>query len=506
VLNLLSQDRWQIKLSKCSFARQQISYLGHVISHQGVATDPAKIDVVTSWPIPTNCKELRGFLGLAWYYRKFVRHLGILAKPLTTLLKKHILFIWTSEHNQAFQALKSALSSVPVLALPNFTIPFALETDASGTGIGAVLTQEGHPLAFVSRALGVKNQGLSTYEKEYLAIILAVDQWRPYLQHAEFIIYTDQRSLSHLTEQQLHTPWQQRVFTKLLGLQYKIVYKKGVENGAADALSPRPPAGLEVFSASTAAPQWLSEVIQSYNKDPKATKLLTELSVQVSPQGPYSLQQGLIRYKGRVWVGDNVLIQRQIMSALHDSPLGGHSGFPVTYRRIKQIFAWPRLKQSVRDFMAACSVCQQAKPDRAKYPSLLQPLPIPDQACQVVSLDFIEGLPCSGPANCILVVVDTFSKYAHFIGLLHPFSALKVAQAFMTHVYKLHGLPQSLVSDRDHIFTSHLWQELFRLSGTKLQMSTAYHPQSDGQTERVNQCLETFLRSFTHSCPTKWSS
>jgi hypothetical protein len=140
VLNLLSQDRWQIKLSKCSFARQQISYLGHVVSHQGVATHPAKIDVVTSWPTPTNCKELRGFLGLAGYYRKFVRHFGILAKPLTTLLKKHTLFVWTNEHDQAFQALKSALSFASVLALPNFTRPFALETDASGTGIGAVLT------------------------------------------------------------------------------------------------------------------------------------------------------------------------------------------------------------------------------------------------------------------------------------------------------------------------------------------------------------------------------
>jgi hypothetical protein len=274
----------------------------------------------------------------------------------------------------------------------------------------------------------------------------------------------------------LHTPWQQRVFTKLLSLQYKILYKKGVENGAADALYMCPPVGLEVFSASSAAPQWLSEVVQSYNKDPNFTKLITELSIQASHHEPYALQQGLIRYKGRVWVGDNITIQRQIMLALHDNTLGGHSGFPVTYRRIKQIFVWPRLKQSVRDFVVACTDCQLAKPDHAKYPGLLQPLPIPDQAWQVVSLDFIEGLPRSGSANCILVVVDTFRKYANIIGLLHPFSTLKVAQAFMTHVYKLHGLPQSLVLDRDRIFTSHLWQELFRLSGTKLQMSIAYHP------------------------------
>jgi hypothetical protein len=155
-------------------------------------------------------------LGLAGYYRKFVRHFAVMAKPLTNLLKKNALFIWTSVHEDAFTTLKSALSSAPVLQLPNFSLPFELETDASAGGIGAVLSQQGRPIAFVSKALGIKNQGLSTYEKEYLAILMAVDQWRAYLQHDEFIIYTDQRSLAHLTEQKLNTFWQHKVFTKLL--------------------------------------------------------------------------------------------------------------------------------------------------------------------------------------------------------------------------------------------------------------------------------------------------
>jgi hypothetical protein len=229
-------DKWQIKLSKCSVAQQKIAYLGHVISAQGVATDPKKVTIVSSWPTPTNCKELRGFLGLAGYYCKFVKHFAIIAKPLTSLLKKHTLFVWTTNHENAFQTLKMALASSPVSQLPNFSFPFAIETDASSSGIGAVLSQQGHPLAFINKALGIKNKGLSTYEKEYLAILMAVDQWRSYLQHAEFIIYTDHNSLSHLSEQKLHTPWEQKVFTRLLGLQYKILYKKRLENGAADAL------------------------------------------------------------------------------------------------------------------------------------------------------------------------------------------------------------------------------------------------------------------------------
>jgi hypothetical protein len=154
VFLLLSKDQWKLKLSKCTFAQQQLVYLGHVISSAGVSTDPSKIAAIANWPVPTSAKELRGFLGLAGYYRKFVRHFGLLAKPLTTLLKKHSLFVWTADHDTAFQNLKTALCQSPVLALPNFTRPFCIETDASDLGIGAVLMQDGHPLAYLSKSLG----------------------------------------------------------------------------------------------------------------------------------------------------------------------------------------------------------------------------------------------------------------------------------------------------------------------------------------------------------------
>jgi hypothetical protein len=150
-------------------------------------------------------------------------------------------------------------------------------------------------------------------------------------------------------------------------------------------------------------------------------------------------------------------------------------------------------------------VAQQAKPNRVKYPGLLAPLPVPEGAWQVISMDFIEGLPSSGNANCILVVVDKFSKYSHFIPLHHPFTAAIVAQTFLHNVYKLHGLPTTIISDRDKVFTSQLWQELFKAIKVQLQMSSAYHPQTDGQTERFNQCLETFLCCFVHACPKQWS-
>jgi hypothetical protein len=163
------------------------------------------------------------------------------------------------------------------------------------------------------------------------------------------------------------------------------------------------------------------------------------------------------------------------------------------------------MKVSIKDFVNACVTCQQAKAARIPYPGLLQPLVVLDQAWKVITMDFIEGLPTSSNSNCILVVVDKFSKYSHFIKLKHPFSALQVAHLFMEQVYKLHGIPTAIVSDRDKIFTSILWKELFKLSGTQLAMSSAYHPQSDGQSKRVNQCIEGYLRCFIHSCPGDWA-
>jgi hypothetical protein len=173
--------------------------------------------------------------------------------------------------------------------------------------------------------------------------------------------------------------------------------------------------------------------------------------------------------------------------------VGGHSGFPVTYQRIRRLFAWPKMKDSIRAHVQTCTVCEQLKPERVNYPGLLQPLPIPEQAWSMVTMDFVEGLPISGSANCVMVVVDKFTGYAHFIPLRHPFTAATVATAYVDHVFKLHGLPKVMISDRDPIFTSKFWKELFGQLGSELNMSSAYHPETDGQSERVNQCLECYL-------------
>jgi hypothetical protein len=221
----------------------------------------------------------------------------------------------------------------------------------------------------------------------------------------------------------------------------------------------------EILAISTLQPIWLQELVDAYSSNPVTAKPLSTLAIS-NPSSHFTLQQGIIKYKGNIWVDNIKSIQQQILQSLHASPLGGHSGFPATYKRIRNLFAWPGMKNMIHHFISHCTTCQQAKHERVKYPGLLQPLPIPKYAWQVVSLDFIEGLPKSHHYDCILVVVDKFSKYAHFVPLKHPFTAFQVAMAYIDNVFKLHGIPEAIISDRDKVFTSNVWQQLFKLTNT----------------------------------------
>lgn len=231
-----------------------------------------------------------------------------------------------------------ALSLAPVLAIPDFSKTFVVETDACDTGFGAVLMQDAHPVAYLSKPVCLKNQSLSTYEKECMAIIMAVDKWRPYLQHRQFVIRTDHQSLLHLTQQRVSSKLQHKALMKLMDLDFTNVYKLGTTNKAADALS-RCYEDSTILAVSSANPVWLQRVVEGYKDDPKAQELLTSLAVDPENSQGYSLHKGVIRYRGRVWLGTNQLAQQHVMQALHYSAVGGHSGSLATYQRIKALFA-----------------------------------------------------------------------------------------------------------------------------------------------------------------------
>jgi hypothetical protein len=236
-----------------------------------------------------------------------------------------------------------------------------------------------------------------------------------------------------------------------------IGYKKGVDNGAADALSRKSLSPACCLDISSCQPQWLTQLQQSYEGDPYTSEVIAKVTMDESVVPHFKWQQGVLRYKGRIWVGDLPDLHSKLLSAFHDSVLGGHSWVPVTYRLLKQYFAWKGMKTTTHTYVQSCIVCQQAKPDMSKSPRLLQPLPIPDESWQIVTMDFIDDLPQSGSANCIVVVVDKFTKFAHFLLIRHPYTAASVAKVFLDQVYKLHAMPQSIISDMDPIFTSNAY-------------------------------------------------
>lgn len=498
----LQQHSLKIKGSKCSFGTDQVEYLGHVVNAEGVSVDPTKIECIKQWKQPTTLKGLRGFLGLAGYYRKFVKNFGVIAKLLTNMLKKDG-FKWSTEAEQAFLNLKAALISTPVLALPDFSKEFVLECDASGVGIGAVLFQQNHPIAFMSKTLAQRHLVLSVYDKEMLVVVSAVQHWRPYLVGHHFVILTDHRTLEHFLSQRINTPDQQKWLLKLVGYDYRISYRSGKSNTVPDALS-RQAELLVTTGVSSPVLSFVQEVQQACLSDSEALKVVQLLESGKCSNKKFSLVNQCLYYRNRVFVPNSENWREKVVRELHSGHEGGHSGYLRTYKRVSRSFCWPGMKKVIRKYVAECDVCQRNNYETVLPPGLLQPNKIPDGAWLDISMDFIEGLPKSGGKSVILVVVDRFTKYAHFLPLTHPYSASTVAELFIQGVFKLHGMPKTIITDRDPLFLSAFWEAFFKAQGTELCKSTAYHPQSDGQTENLNRSLEQYLRCAVGERPTEW--
>lgn len=498
VLQVLEQNTLYVKLSKCVFGVEEIEYLGHVVSGKGVAMEATKIEAVLKWPTPPNLKQLRGFLGLTGYYRRFIKSYAKIAAPLTDLLRKDS-FCWNETTQEAFQGLQQAITSAPVLALPNFQQTFILETDASGIGVGAVLHQNGHPIAFFSKKLAPRNQKKSAYFREMLAIAEAIAKFRHYLLGSKFIIRTDQKSLRSLMDQSLQTPEQQEWLHKFLGYDFVIEYNPGKENIAADSLS-----RMFMISWSEPKTRFMQQLLDEVKSNDKMQELITQCKDHPQLKPHYTTKEGLLYWKGRLVIPDASNLIQMILKENHSSPIGGHSGNSRTMARIAYQYFWHNMKKDIEQFVQNCAICQQAKSSHSLPAGLLQPLPIPSQVWEDVAMDFITGLPPSFGYTTIMVVIDRLTKFAHFVPLKSDYSSKTVAEAFMNYIVKLHGIPKSIVSDRDKVFTSDFWKRLFEIQGTTLAMSSAYHPQSDGQSEILNKCLEMFLRCFTFENPKAW--
>lgn len=409
---------------------------------------------------------------------------------MTEQLKKDR-YGWSDEAEKAFKKLKEAMTTVPVLAMPNFNKPFIIETHASGFGLRAVLMQENRPIAYYSFTLGKTARLKSIYEKELMAIVRAILKWRAYLLGRKFIVRTDQKSLKHILEQRLIGSDYQRWVTKLMGYDFEVQYQTGASNRVADALSRKEPT-ITCNSVSVGYWKFWGQLKEELDKDEFIQRVKKDLEVNAGSLKDFVILQGNLLFKGKLVIPAASPLIPEIISTFHDSYLGGHSGEKKTHQRTATKLFWVGMKAAIADYIKKCVVCQQHKTQNTSPAGLLQPIALPRQTWDEISMDFVEGLPKSENWDTIWVVVDRLSKYSHFIPLKHPFTAATVANKFMTEIVRLHGLPLSIISDRDRIFLSHFWVELFRLHRVDLKPSTAYHPQSDGQTEVVNRCLETY--------------
>lgn len=562
VFQKLREHKLYAQASKCDLCKEIVEFLGHIISEQGASTDPKKVEAVLNWAPPANLKELRSFLGFANFYRRFIPNFAHVAGPLNQLLKADVAYIWGPDQQAAFEKLKQAFASAPVLALPDFSKDFVLFTDASNYALGACLSQEDEtgllrPLAYESRTLTPAEHNYATHEKEMLAIIHALKVWRHYLLGSKTRVNSDHRSLTHFLSQPHLSQRQARWMELIQEYDLSIDYVKGSNNEVADALSRLKPetkpaavfstlrilheAGLDVpppeesanpistitehFQAygvrtrsgtrlqyggfsTLGADALRAQVIEGYREDPLAQAILT---IDM-PRKAYLVADGLIYFVGksgtaprRLYIPDHTDLRSTLLREHHDSHVSGHLGRDKTLAALERSFFWPNMRGEVENYVKTCPTCQLVKPTNQSPLGLLQPLPIPERRWQQVSMDFIMQLPRTARGkDAILVFVDKLTKMVHLVPTTTAVDAPGTAKLFFNSVFRLHGMPEILISDRDPRFTSAFWKSLFKLVDTRLTMSTAFHPQTDGQTERVNRTVEDILRCYTDEHQTNW--
>lgn len=324
ILRILAEQQFFANEKKCTFGKETVAYLGHEISSHGVAVDKDKIKAILEWEQPKNLRELRGFLGLTGYYRKYVERYAQIAGPLTDQLRKDS-FGWTSEATGAFNKLKEALTSPPVLATPNFAKEFVLETDASGTGIGAVLLQDSRPLAYFSKLLGVRARQKSIYEKELMAICLAIQKWRYYLLGRHFVVRTDQQSLRFLMQQREVSLDYQKWVIKLLGYSFDIQYKPGRANQVADALSRKSVGEVELGMLVSWPEEHWELLFREIDEDPFLQQIKTDLQLSRDNHEGFELLEGRLLYRGCLVIPRTSTFKGVLLQQYHESPATGHA-------------------------------------------------------------------------------------------------------------------------------------------------------------------------------------
>lgn len=548
VLTRLQSVGLQVDIKKSEFMVQETKFLGVIVGVNGLRMDPEKIAAIVNWATPTSVKQILSFLGFCNFYRRFIRDFAKIANPMTALTKKNCIWEWTEACQNAFEQLKVQVTSAPVLLHFDPVKPAYLETDSSDYVTGGVLSQEDeegvlHPVAFYSHKMIPAECNYEIYDKELLAIVKAFENWRPELEGSSVPvkILTDHRGLEYFQTKRTLTRRQARWAEKLSEFNFMITYRDGKSNVKADALTrqagsiPTDPederlkyqnrallnpeqftvAPAEIEVAGDPDDQTIHDKVKiETGRNEEAQKIMQAIRKKdqkvKTARGRIRLdnarvEDDLIWFKDRIWVPDPCVVD--VIKEVHSQLATGYPGQRKTSTITSRTFTWKGMTGDINKFITNCHTCRRGKAPRDKKFGLLEPLSIPQQRWKDIAMDFVTGLPLAHGNNAILTVTCRLSKDRHFIackaGDLRT-SSDATARMLVRHVWKHHGFPNTMVSDRGTQFVSSVWDRLCQILGVKRKLSTAYHPETDGQSENTNQWIEQFLRMFINYDQKNW--
>lgn len=511
VLDKLKGAGLTINLEKCEFFRSQLKYLGYVVDASGLRTDPDKVEAILNYATPTNRKELKRFLGTATWYRRFVPNFSTIAGPLNKLTsskKNTPPFKWTDEADAAFKRLKECLVSAPVLSCPDFDLPFEVHTDASSYGIGAMLTQtvngKEHPIAYMSRSLSAAEKNYSITERETLAVLIALEHWRCYLDNGNtFVVYTDHSALKWFLSLSNPTGRLARWGVRLSAFNFDIKHRRGVDNVIPDALSRSVPVASVAITNSfaTSSDEWYKTIYNNCASKPESFP-----NYQIKNGSLFRLSKNKCILTSEFAWKEVVPaeLRQKVIEENHNEPTAGHLGIFKTYKRVALRYYWLGMYRDVAKYVGSCSTCLQYKPQNH---ATLGEMGRPKQCSrpfQMISIDLMGPLPVTRKQNCfILVITCCFSKFCHIFPIKKATSEI-IVKILEEHIFLVHGVPQSIFLDNGTQFVSAHTHELFkRYNIPNVYYSPKYTPQVN-TVERYNKTIITCISAFVDGDHRSW--
>lgn len=504
VLERLMSAGFTLNREKCNFCRPEITYLGYVVDRHGLHVDPRKVEAILNVPTPRNVKEVRSFVGMASWYRRFVPNFATTIAPLCALTKKNRKFNFTEECEHAFNAVKQHLVSAPILACPDFERPFALQTDASAYGIGAVLTQPGEDgekvIAFLSRSLTRQERAYTTTERECLAVIWAMEKLRPYLDGIKFTVITDHYSLLWLDRLKNPTGRLARWAVRMQGFDFAIVHRKGKDHVVPDFLSRSVPVldaieiDNDVSDSENIRDRWYNKMVRVIADRPdrypawrvENGKLLKYVRAKIPELREGTNDWRIVVPKER---------RRSLLSSCHDNVTAGHLGINKTYWKLQERYYWPKMLSDVANYVRNCKVCAQHKVEQKAPAGHMGDRPKIDHPWQTISLDFIGPFPRSPRGyRFAIVVTDYFSKYV-LIFPVRTATAAVLTRYVENDVFLVYGVPKNIICDNGVQMKSAIFGKMCEKYGTKILFNAHYYPRAN-PTERTNRTIKTMISSY----------